>query len=48
MALSFWYGGVLLARHEISAYAYFVIFTAVVTGGEAAGEFFAGSNSKLY
>jgi ATP-binding cassette subfamily B (MDR/TAP) protein 1 len=47
MALAFWYGGTLLARREISAYAYFVIYISIVAGGEAAGEFFASSNSKF-
>jgi len=45
MALAFWYGGQLLARRELSAYEYFVVFIAVVAGGEAAGEFFASTNS---
>ena len=46
MALAFWYGGKLLVQREITAYVYYIIFIAVVAGGEAAGELFGGSKSK--
>lgn len=46
MALAFWYGGHLLADREINGYELFVIFLAVVSGREAAGSFFAQSNSR--
>ena len=46
MALAFWYGGNLLANGEISAFQIWVVFTAVVAGGDAAAEFFASSNSN--
>ncbi|KAL9114571.1 MAG: hypothetical protein Q9187_007443 [Circinaria calcarea] len=46
MALAFWYGGHLLADREIDARQLWIIFLAVVAGGEAAGEFFASSNSQ--
>ncbi|KAK6599982.1 ABC transporter [Botrytis cinerea] len=45
MALAFWYGGHLLADREINGYELFVIFLAIVSGGEAAGSFFAQSNN---
>lgn len=48
MALAFWYGGHLLADREINGYELFVIFLAIVSGGEAAGSFFAQSNSKIF
>ncbi|KAI9643523.1 hypothetical protein NHQ30_008142 [Ciborinia camelliae] len=45
MALAFWYGGHLLADRQINGYELFVIFLAIVSGGEAAGSFFAQSNT---
>ncbi|MCJ1399672.1 hypothetical protein MMC11_002874 [Xylographa trunciseda] len=44
MALAFWYGGNLLTNGEMSAFQIWVVFTAVVSSGEAAAEFFASSN----
>ena len=46
MALTFWYGGHLVADRDINAMQLWIIFLAVVAGGEAAGEFFANSNSQ--
>ncbi|KAF7198605.1 ABC multidrug transporter E [Pseudocercospora fuligena] len=37
MALSFWYGGKLLARNEYDVYQFMVIFVAIVQGGQTAG-----------
>ncbi|KAI9146794.1 ABC multidrug transporter MDR5 [Paramyrothecium foliicola] len=41
MALAFWYGGKLLADGEYTTEQFFVIYIAIVFGGEAAGQFFA-------
>jgi len=46
MALAFWYGGQLLANGEYSTEQFFVIYIAIVFGGEAAGQFFAYTPSK--
>lgn len=40
MALAFWYGGQLLSKHEYEAQTFFVIFTAIIFGGQAAGFLF--------
>ncbi|TVY71496.1 Sophorolipid transporter [Lachnellula suecica] len=45
MALTFWYGGNLLGNKLLTSYEYFVVFIAIVAGGEGAGEFFASTNS---
>ncbi|PGH27600.1 hypothetical protein AJ80_00613 [Polytolypa hystricis UAMH7299] len=39
MALCFWYGGQLLSTYEYSVLQFFVIYIAVVLGGQAAGQF---------
>ncbi|KAK2831910.1 hypothetical protein FQN49_007047 [Arthroderma sp. PD_2] len=39
MALCFWYGGQLLSTHEYDVLQFFVIYIAVVLGGQAAGQF---------
>ncbi|KAJ9297277.1 hypothetical protein DTO271G3_4570 [Paecilomyces variotii] len=41
MALTLWYGGQLLASREYDPLAFFVIYTAVVQGGQAAGQAFS-------
>ncbi|KAL5357214.1 P-loop containing nucleoside triphosphate hydrolase protein [Aspergillus floccosus] len=41
MALTFWYGGTLLARREIYPSAFFVVFIAIIMGGQSAGQFFS-------
>ncbi|KAK5132148.1 hypothetical protein LTR08_000305 [Meristemomyces frigidus] len=41
MALAFWYGGQLLGRHEYTALQFFIIFTATIQGGQAAGQLMA-------
>ena len=46
MALAFWYGGKLLASREYTTNQFFVIYTAIIFGGEAAAMFFAWTTSK--
>ena len=41
MAFSFWYGGQLLASREYSVFQFFVVYAAIVQGGQAAGQFFS-------
>jgi ATP-binding cassette subfamily B (MDR/TAP) protein 1 len=45
LALGFWYGSRLLAKGEYTTTQFFVIFIAVVFGGQAAGQFFGYSTS---
>lgn len=45
MALGFWYGSRLLANGEYTITQFFVIFIAVIFGGQAAGQFFGYSSS---
>ena len=47
MGLTFWFGGHLLADREIDGFELFVVFLATLAGGEAAGGFFAHTNSKI-
>ena len=44
-ALGFWYGSRLIASGEYEVTQFFVIFIAVVFGGQAAGQFFGYSTS---
>lgn len=45
MALTFWYGGRLLARGEYTTFSFFVVYIAVVQGSESAGNWLSfGSN----
>ena len=39
MALTFWYGGQLLANREYDVVQFFVVYVAIVQGGQAAGMF---------
>ncbi|CAG8126861.1 unnamed protein product [Penicillium salamii] len=39
MALTFWYGGQLLASREYDPVAFFVVYIAIIQGGQAAGQF---------
>lgn len=39
-ALCFWYGGRLLANRELSTYEFFIVYIAIIQGGENAGQFF--------
>ncbi|CZR52634.1 related to multidrug resistance protein [Phialocephala subalpina] len=45
MALGFWYGSRLIADGEYTVSQFYVIFIAVVFGGQAAGQFFGYSTS---
>lgn len=45
MALGFWYGSRLISTGEYTVPQFFVIFIAVVFGGQAAGQFFGYSSS---
>jgi ATP-binding cassette, subfamily B (MDR/TAP), member 1 len=44
-AIRFWYGSRLLASGEYTTTQFFVIFIAVIFGGQAAGQFFGYSTS---
>ena len=46
MALTFYYGGTLLAAGKYSATAFFVIYIAVINGAESAGSFLSFGPSK--
>lgn len=41
MALAFWYGGQLLASHEYDPVQFFVVYIAIIQGGQSAGQFFS-------
>ncbi|KAJ6150016.1 hypothetical protein N7471_001215 [Penicillium samsonianum] len=41
MALTFWYGGQLLASREYDTVAFFVVYIAIIQGGQSAGQFFS-------
>ena len=41
MALTFWYGGQLLGTREYNVMQFFIIYIAIVQGGQAAGQFLA-------
>ncbi|EXJ95664.1 hypothetical protein A1O1_00786 [Capronia coronata CBS 617.96] len=41
MALTFWYGGQLLASREYNPVQFFVIYVAIVQGAQGAGQFFS-------
>jgi ATP-binding cassette subfamily B (MDR/TAP) protein 1 len=41
MALTFWYGGQLLGNHEYGVMQFFIIYVAIVQGGQSAGQFLA-------
>ncbi|KAF9891494.1 hypothetical protein FE257_003961 [Aspergillus nanangensis] len=41
MALTFWYGGQLLASREYESIAFFVVYMAIIQGGQSAGQFFS-------
>ena len=46
MALAFWYGGKLLSEGEYTPQTFFVIFIAIIFGGQAAGFIFGFTMSK--
>lgn len=39
-ALCFWYGGRLMSTREYEPYQFFVVYMAIIQGGESAGQFF--------
>ncbi|KAL4916752.1 P-loop containing nucleoside triphosphate hydrolase protein [Aspergillus aurantiobrunneus] len=41
MALGFWYGGMLLGHHEYSIFHFYVCFSEVIFGAQAAGSVFS-------
>ncbi|CAI7603823.1 unnamed protein product [Penicillium manginii] len=41
MALTFWYGGQLLASREYEPTAFFVVYMSIILGGQQAGQFFS-------
>lgn len=45
MGLGFWYGAKLLANGEYTTEQFFIIYVAVIFGGQAAGQFFGYSTS---
>ena len=46
IALTFYYGGKLLASREYGAAAFFVVYIAVINGSESAGAFLSFGPSK--
>ena len=44
MALTFWYGGQLLASREYEPTQFYVIYIAIIMGAIAAGQFFSGAS----
>ncbi|PNP47775.1 hypothetical protein THARTR1_10460 [Trichoderma harzianum] len=43
MALGFWYGGTLLGKHEYTIFQFFVCFSEVIYGAQAAGSVFSNA-----
>ena len=43
MALGFWYGGTLLGKHEYTIFQFFVCFSEVIYGAQAAGSIFSNA-----
>lgn len=41
MALGFWYGGTLIASHQLSLLQFFIAFTAIIFGAQSAGTIFS-------
>ncbi|KAF2182969.1 ABC transporter-like protein [Zopfia rhizophila CBS 207.26] len=48
MTLSFWYSGHLLVDRKIDALALWIVFVGIVSGSDAAGEFFASAASVVH
>ena len=46
MAMTFYYGGTLLASHEYTAINFFVVYMAVINGAQSAGAFLGFGPSK--
>ncbi|TGO14300.1 hypothetical protein BTUL_0055g00500 [Botrytis tulipae] len=47
MALIFWYGGNLLANGKLETVKLWIVFLAILSGGEGAADFFASSNTSI-
>ncbi|KAM5453937.1 putative ABC-type xenobiotic transporter [Microsporum audouinii] len=45
MGLAFWYGGKLLLQGEYNSTQFFIVFTAIISGGQAAAIFFGYTGS---
>ncbi|KAL1878822.1 hypothetical protein VTK73DRAFT_7475 [Phialemonium thermophilum] len=41
LALGFWYGGTLIAKHEYSMFTFFIVFSSVIFGAQSAGSVFS-------
>ena len=48
MALTFYYGGHLLASREYGPIQFFIVYIGVVNGAESAGSFLSFGPSKFY
>lgn len=48
VGLVFWYGGRLVSFGELSVSTYFIIYTAIIFGGQGAGFIFGYSGSELF
>jgi ATP-binding cassette subfamily B (MDR/TAP) protein 1 len=48
MALAFWYGGRLMTFGEYTQDQFFIIFVAIIFGGQAAGFLFGFTMSTSY
>jgi ATP-binding cassette subfamily B (MDR/TAP) protein 1 len=44
MALTFWWGGKLIVRGELTLQNYFIVFSAVIFGAQSAGQVFASAS----
>ena len=47
MGLAFWYGGKLLSERKYGVETFFVVFVAIIFGGQAAGFLFGYTLSIL-
>lgn len=47
IGLVFWYGGKIVSEGEISVQQFFIVYTAIIFGGQGAGYIFGYSSSKL-
>jgi ATP-binding cassette subfamily B (MDR/TAP) protein 1 len=41
IALGFWYGGTLIAKHEFTMFQFFVVFSSIIFGAQSAGTIFS-------
>jgi ATP-binding cassette subfamily B (MDR/TAP) protein 1 len=47
IAFVFWYGGQLVSKNKISVQAFFLVYMAIIFGGQGAGFIFGYSSSKI-